>query len=199
MKKQLLLLLVCVLLLTGCKPVLKTVYGIKNPKPTTKEVAQKFLDKKRIEGKVLYYKDAKSFSSVLGKIKIPDAQFFNKKGELVEFRKTASECTNDVTVFLEDLKELEGLPLKEGMDLATLLKFTTDAKGNAVRPNADADMTVVINWATYMGSLNKTVFEWVEVLQQIEKEHKNINVDYYLLNLDMLESWEDVELLTGKK
>lgn len=198
MKKQL-LLLVCIMLFASCKPVLKTLYGIKNPKLTTKEVAQKFLDKKKIEGKELYYKDAESYILAQKTITLPDAQFFNKEGKLVEFRKTASECTNDVTVFLEGLNELEDLPLKKGMDLATLLKFTTDEKGNAVHPNADADMTVVINWATYMGRLNKTVFEWVEVLQQIEKEHKNINVDYYLLNLDMLESWEDVELLTGKK
>lgn len=198
MKKQL-LLLVCIMLFASCKPVLKTLYGIKNPKLTTKEVAQNFLDKKKIEGKVLYYKDAESYILAQKTITLPDAQFFNKEGALVEFRKTASECTNDVTVFLEGLNELEDLPLKKGMDLATLLKFTTDEKGNAVQPNADADMTAVINWATYMGRLNKTVFEWVEVLQQIEKEHKNINVDYYLLNLDMLESWEDVELLTGKK
>lgn len=123
--KKLLLLLVCIMLFASCKPVLKTLSGIKNPKPTTKEITQKFLDKNGIEGKVLYYKDAKSFSSVLGKITIPDAQFFNKEGALVEFRKTASECTNDVTVFLEGLNELEDLPLKKGMDLATLLKFTT--------------------------------------------------------------------------
>lgn len=198
MKKQL-LLLVCIMLFASCKPVLKTLYGIKNPKLTTKEVTQRFLDKKKLEGKVLYYKGAESYILAQKTITLPDAQFFNKEGELVEFRNTASECTNDVTVFLEGLNELEDLPLKKGMDLATLLKFTTDEKGNVVHPNADADMTVVINWATYMGSLNKTVFEWVEVLQQIEKEHKNINVDYYLLNLDMLESWEDVELLTGKK
>ncbi len=54
--KKLLFILTTIILLTGCTPVLKIAYGIKNPQLTTTEKTKDFLNKKNIEGKDIYFK-----------------------------------------------------------------------------------------------------------------------------------------------
>lgn len=75
--RKLLFILTTTILLTGCTPVLKTIYGIKNPKFTTTETTHNYLAKKGIQGKDVYFKSAKNIAIVMkNDVPIPDAVFF---------------------------------------------------------------------------------------------------------------------------
>lgn len=196
--RKLILLFVTVSLFSSCNPIMKTIAGVKTPKFTTTETAQKYLTKKGIQGKDVYLKSLTDWDKVVnGGIKIPTAVFFNHEGQQVEFRNTAKECTNDITLFLENISAINTLPTKEGLNLNELLEYIVDSNGNSITVNKDADAIVFINWSTYMGKLNKTVFEWTDIIQKMPKD-SNVKVDYYLLSFDLLEKWEDKKLLEGK-
>src|SRR5690606_12876697 len=196
--KNLLFILTTTILLTGCSPILKTVYGIKNPQLTTTEKTKAFLNKKNIEGEDIYFKNAKYFAKIANaSFQIPGAIFYNKNGQEVVFRNTAKECTNDITLFIENISTINTLPTKEGLHLNEVLQYGVDSNGNSITIDKDADAIVFINWSTYMGKLNKTVFEWTDIIQKMPKD-SNVKVDYYLLSFDLLEKWEDKKLLEGK-
>ena len=195
--KKLLFILTTIILLTGCTPVLKIAYGIKNPQLTTTEKTKDFLNKKNIEGKDIYFKNAKYFAKTANASLIPGAIFYNKNGQEVVFRNTSKECTNDITLFIENISTINTLPTKEGLNLNELLQYVVDSNGNSITVDKDADAIVFINWSTYMGKLNKTVFEWTDIIQKMPKD-SNVKVDYYLLSFDLLEKWEDKKLLEGK-
>lgn len=196
--RKLLIILTALILLTGCKSVLKKAYGIKSPQLTTTEKTKDFLNKKNIEGKDIYFKNAKYFAKTANaSFQIPGAVFYNKNGQEVVFRNTAKECTNDITLFIENISTINTLPTKEGLNLNELLQYVVDSNGNSITVNKDADAIVFINWSTYMGKLNKTVFEWTDIIQKMPKD-SNVKVDYYLLSFDLLEKWEDKKLLEGK-
>lgn len=197
--KKTLVLLTTIILLTGCTPILKTVYGIKNPKLTTTEKTQNHLTKKGIQGKPVYFKSAKDLVTIMkNDVSIPDAVFFNSKGQQVEFRATAKECVNDVTVFLGNINMIDTLPVKKGTTLNQLVQNIADSNGKPVTIDKNADAIVFINWSTYMGKLNTTVFEWTDIIQKIPNS-SNVKVDYYLLSFDLLDHWEDKQLLEDKK
>ncbi len=179
----------------GCKSVMAKVYGIKNPEITSITEAQKYLSEKKILGKDVYFKSAKDFGLVTkGDIKLPDAIFYNKNGKQVEFRVTANECSNDITKFIENMNQINYLPQKEGILLNQLLNHISDSKGSVIQPSENADAVVFLNWSTYMGRLNKTVFEWTDILQKTS-DGNDVKVEYYLLSFDFLDSWEDKHLI----
>ncbi|MDO5635896.1 MAG: lipoprotein [Myroides sp.] len=197
--KKIITLLTAVLLLASCQPIMKTIAGVKTPKFTTTETAKKHLDKKSIQGKDVYFKSTKDIAIVMkNDVKIPNAVFFNNKGQQVEFRTNVKECTNDVTVFLNNIDEIDTLTVKEGMTLNQLVQHIVDRNGKPVTIDQNADAIVFINWSTYMGKLNKTVFEWTDIIQKIPND-SNVKVDYYLLSFDLLDHWEDKKLLEDKK
>ena len=198
--RKLILLFVTASLFASCNPIMKTIAGVKTPKFTTTETAQKYLTKKGIQGKDVYLKSLTDWSKVVnGGIKIPAAVFFNREGQQVEFRATAKECVNDVTVFLGNIDTIDTLPVKEGMTLNQLLQHVADSNGKPITIDSNADAIVFINWATYMGKLNKTVFEWTDIIQKIPDTGSKLKVDYYLLNFDLLKHWEDKHLLENNK
>lgn len=198
MKVKTYFLLPVIFLLVSCSPILKMAYGIKDPKITDTEKTQKYLVKKNIQGKDVYFNSAKDLGQATkGNFNLPDAIFYNKEGQQVEFRVSASECANDITKFIENINQINFLPEKEGISLGELLQHISDSEGNSIIADTSADAFVFLNWATYMGKLNKSVFEWADVLQK--SSDNNIKVEYYLMSFDFLDRWEDKDLLTEKK
>lgn len=198
--KKIFTLLTIVILFTSCSPILKTVYGIKNPKFTNIETTQKYLAQKSIQGKDVYFKSTKDIAIVMkNDVKIPNAVFFNNKGQQVEFRTTTKECVNDITVFLNNIEQIDEMPLKQGLSLNQLVQHIADRNGKPIKIDSTADAIVFINWATYMGKLNKTVFEWTDIIQKMPETDTKVKVDYYLLNFDLLDHWEDKQLFEDSK
>lgn len=176
------------LLLTGCQTIAKKSYGIKNPKLENKESVEQFLKKHQIENvPILYFKDLQSFSiaSKNGYLKIPDAFFFNKKGEFVTYQKTPTDCNANVDGFINELSEFEKLKSDPSKTIDALLNHL---ENNEQILTSKPDITIIISFTVYAGKLNKEkAFEWISSIKQAQK--KGINVNYYLLNCDFQESW----------
>lgn len=194
MKKMLPLLLV--ISLCNCKTALKTAYGIKKPKLETEESVKQYLAKNEIDtSKVFVYKDILSFAkaSEMNMMSFPEALFFNKDGYLVRYKKETEECNARVDEFLSDLKQFSKMPEDRSI---TTDKFFAMLAGDKP-PKTDADITVVITWAVYVGRLNKEkAFEWVRLLEVAKT--KGIKVNYILLNCDYQKSWNMPQQLIEK-
>ena len=175
-----------VMFLTGCKPILKTAYGIKNPKLEDKESIKKYLVKKEIDTTNVYvFKDLMAFATASQKdlLSIPDAIFFNKKGNFVPYKETANSCNANADKFLVDLKSFDHAvedSTKKMNDVFKLLKPSMNFRRS--------DINVFITWTTYAGRLNKTkAFEWIKLIERAKKS--GVDISYYLVNCDFQKSW----------
>lgn len=184
--RTLLIMLGAVLTLSGCKPIIKTVYGIKKPRLESDVSIRKYLAKKEMDtSRVVTFPTVLNFAVASEKkiLSFPEAMFFNKEGFLVPYKPTAQSCNADVDKFIADLRNFSTHPADQKTNLRSVSQLL-DKDLSA----APADITVLITWATYVGRLNKTkAFEWVQALEKAKKD--GLNVSYYLLNCDFNEKW----------
>lgn len=188
--KKVLLIFATVVLLFSCKSVLKTIKGIRNPKLETHTSLQKYLIKNDLDTtRLVYFKDINSFVLASKKkyVQIPNAYFFDKNGNFVDYRKSVTDCNAKVDGFIQDLNAFSEAKKDPTKTLTELEGFLTSSNKNLISEK-DAHVTVFITWARYAGALNKEkAFDWVKLLE--EAKQKGISVNYYLLNCDFQESW----------
>ena|SRR5690606_34130922 len=181
-----LLMLLLIVLTSGCKPILKTVYGIKDPAVETDSSVKEYLVKKRVDTtNVLTFPTVFSFAmaSEQNYLIFPDALFFNKEGYFVPYKSTAQTCNANVSKFIDDLKNFSSHPADQSRKLSELESYLQLKKTEPA-----ADITVFITWTKYSGRLNKTkAFEWVRALEKAKKD--GISLNYYLLNCDFQKKW----------
>lgn len=191
MKKYLCLLFV-VSALTGCKAILKKSYGIKNPKIETEASVKNYLKKNEISAQnLLIFKSLQSWSDARQQklLTIPDAMFYNAKGEFVTYKKTAADCNAKIDGFIADLKELNNLPSDKARTFGDLSKLLTDYNNNTIAPEKGYDGYVFITWCIYIGKLNRDkAFDWVNLLNKANAN--GLKIKYYLVNVDFQDSWE---------
>ena len=184
--------LIILLVFSSCSYLLKKKYQIKKPKLENLKSINNYLSKKGMDTThSLYIKDFKSFAEItksMGMI-IPNAYFFNKEGNFVSYKKKAEDCTAKITPFFSELNHLSELPFETNKKQDS---FEQLLMPNSVIKNkkSNSTITVFITWAIYTGKLNdENAFSWIEL---VEKAKKNgIKIDYYLVNCDFQESWQD--------
>lgn len=190
MRKIILTLLIVQLSLFSCKSALLMVKGVKDPKLETYATTKKYLSKNEMDtSRVVYFKDVHSFAIASKKkyLQIPDAFFFDREGNFVDYRKSATDCNAKVGGFIEDLNGFNTAKKDPTKSLAELKSFLTGPNKNLLSEKP-AEITAFITWARWTGSLNKEkAFDWVKLLEQAKQ--KGINVNYYLLNCDFQENW----------
>jgi len=124
-------------------------------------------------------------------LKIPEAMFFNTKGNFVNYQKTPQDCNAKVWDFIADIKNIGNLPEDKEVNIFEKSGLFTTPDGIAIKVEQGYDAYVLINWAVYAGKLNdEKVFEWIGLINEANKEFK---VKYYLLNCDFQESWNLTE------
>ena len=188
--KNALIAAVFLLSLISCKPAIKLIKGIKNPKLETYATTKRYLTKNQIDtSRVVYYKNLKAYVYAVKKkyLKVPNAMFFDKKGNFVDYRKTPSDCNAKVESFIQVLSAFNEAK-KDATKTLFELKKLLASSNKKVLNEEPADVTVFITWAQYVGALNKEkAFDWVKLLEEAKK--KGISVNYYLLNSDFQENW----------
>tara|TARA_R110000850_G_scaffold271031_2_gene404784 strand:- start:179395 stop:180018 length:624 start_codon:yes stop_codon:yes gene_type:complete len=188
------LIVTLILFFISCKPALKSFYGIKKPKMESTESLMDYLHKKKVPVEnVLIIKDLNGFSSINnGVFSVPNAIFFNAKGEYVEYKKSAEECNAYVFGFIEDLESINNQPSDPAYKINLLLENTKNLQLESVKAEDKKDTYVFITWAKYAGKLNKDkAFAWINLLE--EANQKGMNVQYFLLNYDLQKSWDLTE------
>lgn len=189
MKKNIVAIAVCCLLFS-CKTVLLKVKGVKDPKIETYSSAKKYLHKNDMDTtRVVYFKDFYSFAQASKKeyLQIPDTYFFDRNGNFVDYRKSATDCNAKVSGFIEDLVAFNEAKKDTTKTITVLKNFLKSSNPNLLSEKP-AEITVFITWTKWAGALNKEkAFDWVKLLEQAKQ--KGISVNYYLLNCDFQESW----------
>jgi hypothetical protein len=187
--KKLSFFLLFVFLLTSCKTVTKIYLGVKNPSFKTHNQLNDFLIKKDLKQSSIYYiKSWKNYENLL-KTKFssfPEAYFFNKEGDFVNYKKDSKECNAKVGEFIKSLANFSNFKIDKSKNLKKFEENISNSKNEKFK---NSDINVIITWATFVGKVNKNkAFEWIKLLEQAKD--KGIKVNYYLVNYDLQDSWE---------
>lgn len=187
MKKSVYLFTI-LLILIGCKPLSRTSLGVKNPKFKNQIEVYNFAKKHDVKlASIYYFANWESMKRAfeLKYSKIPNAYFFNKNGDFVDYKKKSSDCNAKVDEFIENLENFSCYNSDSSKNINQILPLIKNDKSDSIIQN---DITVIISWASFMGDVNKEkAFEWIKLLEKIKQ--KDINLEYYLINYDLQKSW----------
>lgn len=113
------------------------------------------------------------------KLQVPEILFFNSDGYLVKNRFNNNECSQ----VINDIQKINSLEFDKNITINELLKNITPVYKNSTETKK---YYVVINWAKFVGKINKQSFDWYN---DLKKSSSNTNVNCILLNLDVQENW----------
>lgn len=177
----------------SCKRALLAVYGIKLPAIETYETLHTYLEGLGMGQETIYVlKDTNELNFfITHHVSMPEAFFFNGKGDFVQYKETPQSCNAGVANFTKQMAQLDSMQT----DSTYNLSFFTDRMRRlqqsgmspvGVEPQQNA--YVVMLWARYLGKLNKDkIFDWVQHIHEAQKE--GVKVQYFLVSYDYVTDW----------
>jgi len=173
----------------SCTTIAKKVYGIKNPKIETVESVEKYLSSINVSSENnIFCKDILSYKTVLdlfGK-SLPEEILFNSDGKMLNYKKNNQDCNAGLFETIPGLSKSSNLQILEGNDIQTFTTYLVDRNSLKFSNLPKADFFLFINWAKYMGKLNK---DHVKVWEELANKNLNTKIIVYKINLDIMESW----------
>ena len=118
------------------------------------------------------------------KLAVPEAYFFNSKGELIKNKGNGVSCGMEIKK-LEKISKMKSDP---NQSLENFLNDITVLDGSKVT-NENVDVYIIITWAKFAASESETSLNWFSNL----KKQENLKVKVLLLNLDVQEKWNITE------
>ena len=114
------------------------------------------------------------------KLTVPDAFFFNSKGELIKNEGKGMDCA-------AELKKLEKVSKMKSDPNQTLTNFLDDITilDGSELADETIDLYIVITWGKFLSSESETSLNWFSSL----KKEENLKIKVLLLNLDIQERW----------
>lgn len=155
--------------------------GIKQPKLETHDRLVSFLAHKQMDTtEILCYKDTLALMEFYRtNIGTPNAQFFNRKKQLVDYRDAPNDCNAHVGIFMEKMdriNQMEADTNKQLKDYISNLAYADNMKPFKLE-EVDYDLYLVMYWAKYVGKVNKhKIFEWETLANQAKKQGLKIRV-----------------------
>ena len=113
------------------------------------------------------------------RLQVPEILFFNSQGYLVKNRFNNNECTE----VINDIEKINSFEFDKNVKIEDWLKNIKPLHNGS---KSDKEYFVIINWAIYVGKINKQSFSWYN---ELKKTISNSNVNCILLNLDVQEDW----------
>jgi hypothetical protein len=166
--------------------------GIKQPQIETHQSLVKFLKANQIDTtNMLCFKDTTALKQFYKeKWGIPNARFFNKNGQFVDYRESPEDCNGMVSEFIKKIDSFNKLPTvgaKRIEDYTGDAVWTRDHK--AFVPNLQGyDGYILIYWAKFLGKVNKKkVFEWQTLSRAAERE--GVKIKIMTISADYQEFW----------
>ena len=200
--KNIAIILFSTFLFLSCQPILKKIYGIKDPEIESEKTILKAAKKYKLDSTNILTVNSKDFLYVLNGQSIPDAAIYDKNGKYIEYRQTDTSCNAGLFQFIPSLNLTDLYNQPDSSDLKSELKKYKDLKGNDLKTLESADFYVIIYWAVWTGKLNK---DHVKIWEDLAKENKNAKIKVLKVNLD-LQSWWDkqerdeiIKILSKKK
>jgi len=176
-----------ILFLASCSPIIKAIYGVKNPDFESINNQNQFLKKHSIYEDYFIFSNAENYLNFLKnkQLTVPDATFFNADGFMVDYKDDAKTCNANVDEFISKLKHFNELPYNKSINIKDITKLLYSPNNKKIETN---EIVVILTWAIFVGRTNKTkTFEWVKLLENAKKD--GIKINYYLINCDLQEFW----------
>lgn len=176
------------ILLAGCSPVMRLIYGIKKPRFENQQTLVSYLQRTEISVEDVYTLNFEGYLNALELInkRVPEVLIFDRDGNYIPYGDEWAcnagafgfiENLNDTTFYLStDRAHLDGLPF-------SLHTLAGDSLG---MPPTAADFHVFVFWAKFTGRLNKN---HVKVWENQATQNIATNVRLYKINLDFQEHW----------
>lgn len=191
MKKfKVLIFLALISMVLACKPIFKTIYGFHDPRTETKENLTNFFKKNVMSDQAIYFfADSNAFFNFFNtKWHVPYVSIYNKNRYYLNIIEKDT-CVNQIYHMVGDLSLNNNYPIDSTTNLsATLNQFETpEGDKISIDSGSKTDFYVVIQWAKFVGKLNKRdVKSWNETLN---KKKDEMNIEIFNLCCDPLESW----------
>ncbi len=189
MKKIIPLFVLLSLLFSSCKPILLIYFGITKPKLESIQSLEKYAKKINLNSNSIYFIDEKDSANLKLLKKIPDAYFFDRNGNRIDYRANDSSCNADVFKFITNLNwQNQNHKYIKDKSYTQYLNSIQDKNRMSIENEiGNYDYYIFINWTKYSGRLNKDhVREW----QNLITSNKNAKIKYYLVNFDVLDTWD---------
>jgi hypothetical protein len=118
------------------------------------------------------------------KLTVPEAYFFNSKGELIKNKGKGIYCGAE----LKKLEKVSKMKSDPNQTLESFLNDITILDGTKLSED-NIDIYIIITWAKFLSSESETSLNWFSML----KKNQNLKIKVLLLNLDVQESWKLTE------
>lgn len=199
MKHILPLLFALCLSISGCGFVLKTVYGVKQPKPRTEQYLIKFLQKQGIDTTNLYsysYPKWGQTLSVEPQLRFPDIFVFDKQGRYIPYSPDGKWiCKSNVAPFIEQLADTAVYDVDSSRSRSEMLSNLYSFRGEEVvfSPAPETDFVVVVIWASFIGGrlAKENIPEW----ERQATDNPHANIELIKISLDLQAWWPELDTL----
>ena len=194
MKTIIKVLVLSALLIVGvaCSPIVKLVYGIKQPKPTSNSEVIQYANS-LFEGNYKLYRPSEenSYFELIDKYRVsfPGIIFFDNDGIGVSMHKdTVTSCTANADSFIrqvENLKNNSRLGYHRN-DIDALIEPIDDLPESSVQ-SIQPQYSIRVFWSDFSGDkLNKSkTKKWLATYKSLPDEFKSM-IDIRLINMDLL-------------
>lgn len=188
------LIVVTMILLSGCKKSILILNGIRQPKIENYESQKEFLKKYDLPvNEIISFKDSVGIYKLSYKsIGIPDAAIFDANGYFLPYANDTVNCNAGVSPFIEFL--IAGSETRIDSSFKMDFLFNELVYSDSQKPLDDSDLHgkydyyVMFFWSVFTGRLNKKkVYEWYQSVE--EQKQAGLKIRSYFVNLDCQEFW----------
>jgi hypothetical protein len=178
-------IILTIVLMSSCNFILRTVAGVKKPKPETKESILKYTEKIGLQTEDTYVVNSlESFGAVGKKTSIPSVRIYNSNKELLGvISKDTNSCSGRAEDIIAQLNKETFYPVIDTLNLDTELKMFNLISEETNENNYD--FYVTIYYAKWAGKLNKKIAEW----ELAAFNNSNAKIKVIKLNTDLQEDW----------
>lgn len=162
-------LLTC--LVSSCKPVLYTVYGIKKPDPVSTAYIVKKANRLNLETYTLYGIRPEKYPLVINRIStLPNVVIYDKHHRALNWKKTEDACKAGVADFIAQLNGDSNANFTSDTTFREAEKELVELHTGtplALQELPEADYYVFVYWATFLGRLNREYLtDWLAATRQ---------------------------------
>jgi hypothetical protein len=181
---------VLLIFVSGCTPILKLFYGLRESKAEDSTSITSYYNRKGIDtDNILVFSDSVKYYERFNEVKdIPQIRVFNKEGYLIYYKDTAKACSAPAYKFTESICSESGLTFNVSKDLKSETNGLLELNSSPFHPTDMVyDYYVFIYSARFVGHLNKNP---LKIWEHSLKNAKGCKVKYYLVDMDWQKSWD---------
>ncbi len=186
-------------LITACNPLVRLLYGVKNPKVESKTTIEKFCKEMQFPNVPVFVAHADNFF-VKKQLSDGEVYVFDRKGNFIPYKDPAKpNCSGPADLFLSYLDTATVYHVEPNFPLDSIEKLLTDFECKMVEIQKDdtTDFYVFITFAKYLGKKyqKQKASVWIDTLQQ----NTNVRSRLFLIDMDPIACWTEEQKAVFRK